>query len=86
MGSGILVLLLLLVDAFGTVFHPQGRGGALHRVQNRAVWALFRAVGRRGDGTPRDGWLALAGPTLAVLTLVVWVLLLVGGFALIYGP
>lgn len=83
---GIAVLLALLGDVFFTVFRPHGRGGWLNQVQNRSVWALFRATGCRADGTARDGWLSLAGPILVVLTLVVWVALLVAGFALIYYP
>lgn len=71
---------------FITVFHPQGRGGPLNQLQNRTVWALFRATGRRGSGTAREGWLALAGPLTSVLTLVIWVVLLVIGFALIHYP
>ena len=78
---GIAVLLLLLADVFFTVFHPQGRGGPLTHRQNRLVWAFFRNVGPRAEG-----WLSLAAPTMAVLTIVLWVMLLVGGFALIIYP
>lgn len=83
---GALLLVLLLVDLFLTVFHAQGRGGPLNRVQNRAVWALFRRAGIRGDGTSRAGLLGFAAPVMAVVTLTIWVVLLVVGYALIYYP
>ena len=78
---GTAILLLLLADVFFTVFHPQGRGGPLTHRQNRLVWAFFRNVGPRAEG-----WLSFAAPTMAVLTIVLWVMLLVGGFALIIYP
>lgn len=83
---GAALLLLLGADVFLTVFHPSGRGGPINRKQNRAVWGLFRLAGVRSDGTLRDGFLSLGGSTLIVLTLVVWVVWLVAGFALIYFP
>jgi hypothetical protein len=75
------ILLLLLADVFLTVFHPQGRGGPLTHWQNRAVWTSFRRLGRRADS-----WLSFAAPAMAVLTVLVWVVLLVGAFALIVYP
>lgn len=78
---GITILLLLFVDVFLTVFHPQGRGGPLTRWQNRSVWRFFRRVGPR---SPR--WLSVAAPTMAVITIVVWVVLLVVAFALVLYP
>lgn len=83
---GVLLLLLLLVDVFRTVFQPHGHGGPLSRRQNHLVWNVFRSTGLRRDGTVRAGWLALAGPVLAVLTPLLWVVLLVAGFALVYYP
>jgi hypothetical protein len=84
--SGALLLALLLADIFTTVFKPEGRGGPINRVQNGLVWRAFRAVGERGDGTVRRTLLSYCGPLLAVLTIVVWALVLIGGFALIYFP
>lgn len=78
---GALVLLLLVVDVFMTVFHAGGRAGPLNRVQNRAVWRAFRALGGR-----RGAVLALAGPAMVVATLAGWVAFMVVGFALVYSP
>ncbi|CAN5255201.1 hypothetical protein BH24PSE2_BH24PSE2_07970 [soil metagenome] len=49
---GIAVLALLFADVFLTVFHAQGHGGPLSRVQNRTIWALFRTAGARAAGAP----------------------------------
>ena len=83
---GAALLLLLAADVFFTVFSPHGRGGPVNRRQNRALWALFRASGRRRDGSARDRWLPLAAPFMVVSTLAFWVLWLVIGFALVYYP
>lgn len=83
---GVAMLALLGVDIFVTVFHPQGHGGPLTRRQNRWLWHLFVAVGKRRDGSRREGWLALGGPVLALLAPISWMALLVVGSALIYLP
>jgi hypothetical protein len=84
--AGAVLLALLLADIFTTVFNPEGRGGPINRVQNGLLWRAFRAVGVRRDGTVRRALLSYCGPLLAVLTIVVWALVLIGGFALIYYP
>ncbi|CAN5759141.1 hypothetical protein BH23GEM6_BH23GEM6_24850 [soil metagenome] len=83
---GMILLVLLASDILTTVFHPEGRGGPINRVQNGLVWRIFRGVGVRRDGTVRWSVLAFCGPLLAVLTIVVWTVVLIGGFALIYYP
>jgi hypothetical protein len=80
---GILLLIALTVDVFITVFYPEGHGGPISRWQNRVVWWLCRAVSdqvRRG----RELILTFAAPSMAVLTPVLWIVILVVGFALIY--
>jgi hypothetical protein len=84
--AGTLIVLVLCWDAFITVFHPEGRGGPVNRVQRRVVWGAFRAVGRRRDGSTRDTLLGYAGPVVAVLTPTVWMALLIVGCAMIYYP
>lgn len=83
---GLLLILLLGLDVFLTVFHPQGRGGPVNRRVSSLIWSAARASGRRGDGSTRDRLLAMGGPVIVTATLLVWVLLLVGGFALIFYP
>lgn len=81
---GVALLILLGVDVFQTVFHPQAHGGPVSTRLARVVWRGMRLVGDRFSGRRRDEFLAVAGPLLAVLTLVAWGLGLVGGYAFIY--
>jgi hypothetical protein len=81
--AGMLLLLLLAVDMFVTVFHPEGRGGPVFRPVARAVWAGFR-IGR--SRRARGGLSPYAGPLIAALVPVSWIVLLVVGFALLYYP
>ena len=83
---GVLMIVLLTVDVFFTVFHAQGQGGPLTRRLSRLVWSAMRSLGQRGDGSKRDGVLALGGPVLVVTTLLLWVALLVVAYTLIYYP
>ena len=79
--AGVLVLVLLYLDVFLTIFHPEGHGGPLTGRLNRAAWGAFRTLAGR-----RPGMLAFAGPVMPVLTLLVWMGLLIAGYALIYYP
>jgi hypothetical protein len=83
--GGILIVLLAL-DVFVTIFHAQGQGGPLTRRWCRLVWSATRAGGQRADGSKRQGVLALGGPALVVSTLLLWVLLLVVAYTLVYYP
>lgn len=83
---GVGLIVLLAADVFSTVFHSRGRGGPLTRRLNSVIWALYRSLGRRRDGTVREKLLATAGPVLVVTTLVVWVTIFVFSFALVYYP
>lgn len=83
---GALLILLLGLDVFLTVFHPQGRGGPVNRRVSRLIWSAARWAGQRSDGSKHDGLLALGGPAIVLTTLLVWVLLLVTGFTLVFYP
>ena len=83
---GTVLILLLGFDVFLTVFHAQGRGGPVNRRLSRLIWSAARWGGRRSEGSKREGLLALGGPMIVIATLLVWVLLLVTGFALVFYP
>lgn len=83
---GVLLVVMLVVDVFLTVFHAQGQGGPITRRLSVLVWHAARALGRRGNGSKREQVLALAGPVLVVATLLSWVVLLVLAYTLIYYP
>lgn len=78
------LLTCLAVDVLMTVFHPHGRGGPFTRVLNRAVWASAKRMMRRMREPTRSTILSFCGPALAPMTIVVWGLWLVLGFALVY--
>ncbi len=82
---GGLLVALVLADVFFTVFHPTAHAGPLTRLQSRAVWRVTRMVGGCG-GHRNDRILTLGGPAIAALTPVLWVTLLVLGFAFIQWP
>jgi hypothetical protein len=84
--AGVLLLLLLGADVLVTVLHPDGHGGPLNRRLSRAVWELFRLIGRNSDGSVRRRVVGFAGPLLAALVPVGWITLVVIAFALIYYP
>jgi hypothetical protein len=81
---GFAVLVLLLVDVVQTVFVPRGDAGPLTRRVHRAVWGAARRGVRRGPR--RRQVLALVGPVLLPLTVLLWAVELVVGFALVYLP
>ena len=83
--AGAAVLLLLLVDVVQTVFVPRGDAGPVTRRVHRAVWATGRHAAR-SPRLLRRRLLGLVGPLLLPLTVLLWALELVVGFALVYLP
>ena len=83
--GGTLLLCLLLADIFSTVLVPYGGPGLLAKRLYRTVWPAWRSFSSFW-GRKRRRLLSLGGPLLMVLTVLLWVLLLVLGFALIYFP
>jgi hypothetical protein len=80
--AGTLVLLVALADVFLTVLFPASGHGPL----SRAIWWGFRSLARRLPTARRRGLLAYCGPLLVALSIAVWPLLLVVGWALVYLP
>lgn len=77
---GAALIALAVRDIFGTLFRPRPRGH-LGTVVARLVWRVARAGDRR-----RPGLFVFAGPSVLLLTIVLWVGLVVAGFALVYWP
>ena len=73
---GAAVVLVALRDIFHTLWHPSGQGGLSHWLM-RNVWRVGQAGGRLGG---------LVGPLGMVAVVLVWVLLVVVGWALVYAP
>lgn len=82
---GAAIALLVAADVFFTVFHPEGHGGPVNRLVTRPGWEILAFLGRWIRGKTRDRVLSVGGPLLALATLSVWGLGLVGGFALMYA-
>ena len=83
--GGAALLVALFVDVFTTVFRADGRAGfAAHRLYSCFWWAWRRVA--LLAGSRRRSVLALGGPLLMPLTLLLWAGALVLGFALIYLP
>ncbi len=81
--TGSAIVLAAMVDVYLTVL--QGGSVALLSTHlNRTVWGVFRWIGTRV--VRRDTFLTYAGPTIIFLTVGMWVVLLLVGFALIYWP
>jgi hypothetical protein len=73
---GAVLVLVALRDIFHTIWHPSGRGRLSRRLMG-AVWRLGRR--RRALGQ-------LTGPLAMVVVVLVWVLLILLGWALVYWP
>jgi hypothetical protein len=83
---GVAVLAGVGADVFMTVLNPAVYGGPLTRWLCQLIWAVFRRLSRGRQGPRRHRALAVAAPAMAVTTVVVWLMLLIVGFALIYLP
>ena len=82
--AGVALAVLVVIDVFLTIVHPDLEGPVAKRLQ-RETWRLALAVGRRWR-SHRRGLLALAGPVMTVLTFVVWIGLFVLAFAFLFWP
>ena len=79
--TGLVLVTAVGCDVFRTALLPSSTGGALHAL-SRGLWHL----GRRMPARLRPAALRCAGPLALVLTVVVWLLVLVVGFACFYLP
>ena len=87
---GILLILIVLWDAFETVVLPRRvtRRLRLARLFYRTLWRAWSAVARQmRDGNRRESYLSLFGPLSLILLLILWATILVIGFAMLqWGP
>lgn len=78
--AGLVLIALSLVDAFMVMLALQG-GGPVTNAWTRPLWKACLALHRR---RPMHRVLALVGPAMLVLTIVVWYALLAMGWALLF--
>lgn len=84
--GGLLLLLIVLWDAFETVVLPRrvSRRFGLTRAFYRLTWAPWRAIARRRKpGNARENFLSVYGPLSLLLLLGLWATGLVFGFAML---
>ena len=85
--AGILVILIVLWDAFETTVLPRrvSRRFRLTRIFYRTTWIPFRAIARGiRAGNPRENFLSVFGPLSLILLLATWAFGLIVGFALLH--
>ncbi len=77
--AGLVLVLVALRDIFATIWHPAG-GGALSRRLMTGVWSIGRS--RQGHRRLHH----LSGPLAMAAVVVVWLSMIVLGWALVYWP
>ncbi len=84
--GGLLVLLFVAYDVYATILDASGRAGPISGLLNRGVWGTARPLAFRFSRQRRHRLLNLVGPMLMPALIVIYLLLLITGFALIYFP
>lgn len=83
---GVLFLLLVAFDVYATILDARARAGLISEFLNRNVWGIVRRIAFRLSRPRRHRLLNHVGPLLLPGLIVVYIILLVSGFALIYYP
>lgn len=84
--AGVFVLLFVAYDVYATILDASGRAGPLSGWVNRGVWTVTRSLAFRFSRQRRHRLLNLVGPMLMPALIVLYLFLLIGGFALVYFP
>jgi Ion channel len=83
---GIGILALVAYDVYATILHARARSGPIGETLNRTIWRLARAIAFKLPRVRRHRLLNLVGPLLLPLLIILFIMLLVVGFAFIYYP
>jgi hypothetical protein len=84
--AGVLLLLFVAYDVYATILDASGRAGPISGLLNRGVWGIARPLAFRLPRVRRHRLLNLVGPMLMPALIVIYLVLLIAGFALIYLP
>ena len=84
--AGAALILLVAIDIFFTVLFPASGHGPIRRPVEWTLWQVFRRLGRMLPRKRRPSLLAYAGPAQILATILVWLGLLLVGWAMIYKP
>jgi hypothetical protein len=83
---GLSILLLVVYDVYATILHARGRSGPIGETLNRTIWGAARFAAFKFSRPRRHRLLNTIGPTLLPLLIIVFIALLVLGFACVYYP
>ncbi|HEX8846825.1 MAG TPA: potassium channel family protein [Pyrinomonadaceae bacterium] len=83
---GLGVLLLVVYDVYATILHARGHSGPIGETLNRTVWSIARFLSFRLSRPRRHRLLNVVGPLLMPLLIIIYIAMLIVGFALIYYP
>ncbi|WP_109488573.1 hypothetical protein [Occallatibacter savannae] len=83
--SGILIVLLILLDVFLTVLYARMGSGVVSPYLSQALWRVFRSV---AQSAPRycDRIASFCGPVILVMLVFVWIAGLTLGNGLLFHP
>ena len=84
--AGLLVLLFVAYDVYATILDASGRAGPISGALSLGIWGIARPLAFRFSRQRRHRLLNLVGPLLMPFLIVVYLVLLICGFALIYYP
>ncbi|HYO90521.1 MAG TPA: ion channel [Pyrinomonadaceae bacterium] len=83
---GVSLLMLVAYDVYATILHARARSGPIGETLNRTLWRATRFFAFRLSRLRRHKLLNAVGPLLLPALIVVYIMMLLVGFALIYYP
>jgi len=84
--TGVFLLLFVAYDVYATILDASGRAGPISGMLNHVTWGIARPLAFRFSRQRRHRLLNLVGPMLMPALIVIYLVLLICGFALIYYP
>jgi hypothetical protein len=80
------LLLLVVYDVYATILHARARSGPISESLNRTAWLMARAIAFKLSRPHRHRFLNTIGPILLPLSIILFILMVLTGYALIYYP
>jgi hypothetical protein len=83
---GLSIMALVVYDVYATILHARARSGPIGETLNRTLWRVARALAFKLSRSRRHRLLNVVGPLLQPLLIIIFIAMLVLGFALVYYP
>lgn len=83
---GVSLLSLVAYDVYATILHARARSGPIGETLNRTFWRITHALAFKFSRPRRHKLLNIVGPLLLPSLIVIYIILVLMGFALIYYP